>query len=204
MSIELVMPSADYQASFLTLREEFLAAKDLFWGQYSKYAAFDLAKLQGDFEAYIVQPMLDASKGIGLKEGYVPGTSLWLVDTDKQEILGQFNVRHALNASLLKEGGHIGYFVRPSARRQGYAKLGLQKALAYAKSLNIPEALVTCDARNEASYRTILGVMKLVGGRVDTPSLLEDCLELTTNPYHPENRNNLMLRFWLNTGKEKE
>ena len=203
MPIELVMPCADYQVSFLTLREELLAAKDPFWGQYSKYAAFDLAKLQGDFESYIVKPMLDASKGIGLKEGYVPATSLWLVDTDKQEILGQFNVRHALNASLLKDGGHIGYFVRPSARRQGYAKLGLQKALAYAKNLNIPEALVTCDARNEASYRTILGVMKLVGGKVDTPSLLEDGFE-ETNPYHPENRNNLMLRFWLNTGKEKE
>ena len=203
MPIDLVNPSADYGASFLTFREEFLASKDPFWGQYSKYAAFDEARLREDFYAYIVRPLLDTQKGIGLKEGYVPASSLWLADTDKKEILGQFNVRHGLTPSLLKNGGHIGYFVRPSARRQGYAKLGLQKALDYCKNqLGISEALVTCDARNEASYRTILGVMKLVGGRGDTPTLLEDGFE-NTNPYHPENRNNLMLRFWLNTGKEK-
>ena len=203
MPIDLVSPSADYMASFLTLREELLVAKDPFWGQFSEYVSFDTTKLREDFYAYIVRPLLDAQKGIGLKEGYVPASTLWLVDTDKQEILGQFGVRHSLTPSLLENGGHIGYFVRPSARQQGYAKLGLQKALWYCKNqLNILEALVTCDARNEASYRTILGVMELVGGRCDTPILLQDGFE-ETNPYHPENRNNLRLRFWLNTGKEK-
>jgi predicted acetyltransferase len=54
--------------------------------------------------------------------GYVPATELWWVDGD--EFLGRIGIRHRLTPFLLEAGGHIGYDVRPSARRRGHATAG--------------------------------------------------------------------------------
>ena len=42
-------------------------------------------------------------------------------DADRGVLLGFLSVRHELNEFLLEEGGHVGYSVRPSARRRGLA-----------------------------------------------------------------------------------
>ena len=52
-------------------------------------------------------------------------------------------------------GGHIGYDVRPSARRQGHATAILAAALPVAASLGITEALLTCEETNTVSQRVI-------------------------------------------------
>jgi predicted acetyltransferase len=56
---------------------------------------------------------------------------------------------------LLEMGGHIGYDVRPSARRRGHATEMLRQALAVANSLGIDPALITCDVGNVGS-RTVI------------------------------------------------
>jgi len=85
----------------------------------------------------------------------VPATSLWIVDGD--EHVGFLQIRHVLNDFLLEQGGHIGYSVRPSARRRGHARAALHDALPIAASLGIERALVTCDETNTASRATIEG-----------------------------------------------
>lgn len=87
-------------------------------------------------------------------EGFVPGTTYFLVDMDGK-IHGSSNIRHELNDSLLQIGGHIGYGVRPSSRRQGYAGMILALSLEETKNLGINRALVTCDADNTGSAKTI-------------------------------------------------
>ncbi len=86
-------------------------------------------------------------------EGKVPETLLWWVDGD--EFLGRLSIRHELTDALREFGGHIGYVVRPSARRQGHARAMLAAALPIARDLGIDPALLTCDADNVGSRRVI-------------------------------------------------
>lgn len=53
-------------------------------------------------------------------------------------------------------GGHIGYGIRPSERRKGYATVLLNLALIKARELGIQRALVTCDRDNIGSAKTIM------------------------------------------------
>lgn len=53
--------------------------------------------------------------------------------------------------------GHIGYGVRPSARRRGLATWALGETLDRARELGLTRVLVTCDDSNVASARTIEG-----------------------------------------------
>ena len=70
-------------------------------------------------------------------------------------IVGMINIRRQLSEVMRHEGGHIGYGVRPSERRQGYATCMLALGLAECQRLGIHPVLVTCDQENTASRKTI-------------------------------------------------
>lgn len=70
---------------------------------------------------------------------------------------------HRLNDLLLDVGGHIGYDVRPSARRRGHATAMLRGALPWANGLGIDRVLVTCDDDNVGSIR----VIEAAGGELE-------------------------------------
>ena len=74
-------------------------------------------------------------------------------------------------------GGHIGYDVRPSARRRGHATSMLAAALPVARGLGIGQALLTCLNDNIGSRKAI----EANGGVLD-------------------NERDGMLRFWIPTG----
>ena len=88
-------------------------------------------------------------------EGRVPATQFVYLREDGR-IVGMIDVRHAFNAYLEKYGGHIGYSVHPDERRRGYASRMLRDALAYCRKIGLGRVLITCDAANEASRRTII------------------------------------------------
>lgn len=85
--------------------------------------------------------------------GHVPATALWIVDDD--QVVGALQIRHRLTPFLLEQGGHIGYSVRPSARRRGHATAALRDALPIARDLGIERVLVTCDEDNAGSRAVI-------------------------------------------------
>lgn len=85
----------------------------------------------------------------------VPAHTYFLVQ-ENNKIIGAVNIRHYLNEYLLNFGGHIGYGVRPSERKKGYASLMLSMALPIAKELGINKALITCDKNNVGSAKTII------------------------------------------------
>ncbi|MGW5583785.1 GNAT family N-acetyltransferase [Streptomyces sp. NPDC003857] len=80
-------------------------------------------------------------------------TTLWWVDGE--QMIGRLAIRHRLTPRLEQSGGHIGYDVRPSARRQGHARAMLAASLPIAASLGITDALLTCNTTNTASRRVI-------------------------------------------------
>ncbi len=95
----------------------------------------------------------DALPATPRPEGHVPCTSAWFVDG--AAYLGRLSVRHVLTERLREVGGHIGYDVRPSARRQGHATRMLGQGLGLAAGLGLDRVLLTCDEGNLASVRVI-------------------------------------------------
>lgn len=103
------------------------------------------------FAAYVEQVRAEATDEPA--PGRVACTTLWWVEG--VEWLGRLSIRHDLIPRLEEVGGHIGYDVRPSRRREGHATRMLAEALPIARGLGIDRALVTCDHDNVASRRTI-------------------------------------------------
>ena len=92
----------------------------------------------------------------GRIEGYVPSTTLFGLDTERNILVGAVNIRHALNENLLLRGGHIGDGVRPTERRKGYATQMIALALEECKRLGIDKVLMTCDKSNVGSAKSIM------------------------------------------------
>jgi predicted acetyltransferase len=105
------------------------------------------------FARYVRDLRAEAEEATPRPAGFVPATTLWWVDG--AEYLGRLAIRHRLTPKLLDGGGHIGYDVRPSARRRGHATAMLRAALPIAAGLGIDRALVTCDADNVGSRKVI-------------------------------------------------
>ena len=92
-----------------------------------------------------------------MPEGRVHCSYFWITDGEgaDREVVGFLALRHELNEWLLNEGGHIGYAVRPSRRREGHAGRALALGVRAAADLGIDRVLVTCDVDNDGSRRTI-------------------------------------------------
>lgn len=60
-------------------------------------------------------------EGRNLPKGFAPESVFWLIDDE--EFIGRASIRHELTPHLREIGGHIGYEIRPSKRRQGYGTM---------------------------------------------------------------------------------
>lgn len=145
---ELVAPNAAFYPSFLESHRE--------WGGVHQdgaglFAGDDVSSPEG-FDAW-VRKLLDAENADG-SGGIVPCTYRWI--TSGSQYVGAIAFRHYLTRALLSSGGHIGYGVRPSARRQGAASWALREVCAGLAERGEPDrVLLTCDDANIASARTI-------------------------------------------------
>src|SRR5260221_7725031 len=58
----------------------------------------------------LVHQLKNYAAGLDLPKGWVPDSVFWLVD--KEDFIGRVSIRHELTETLLKKGGHIGYYIR--------------------------------------------------------------------------------------------
>lgn len=154
----LAPPSTGVHASFLTAMKEFQSegrgrADDGSMLGREIYENAGRWDDPGEFAAYVSRLRADALEESPRPEGHVPATTLWWAD--EEEYLGRLTIRHRLTARLRSVGGHIGYDVRPSARRRGHATAMLAAALPVARGLGIDRALLTCHEDNIGSRKTI-------------------------------------------------
>jgi predicted acetyltransferase len=143
--IKLITPTMELEKDFRDYVSEWNATGEI-------YVPFVIGFDISDFGEY-VEKLLNLSKGIGLPDGAVPHSTFWLVKNGR--ILGVSNLRHRLNDKLRNDGGNIGYGVRPSERRKGYASMLLSKTLEKAKEFGLTEVLITCSSTNLGSIGTI-------------------------------------------------
>lgn len=71
-------------------------------------------------------------------------------------VVGMLNIRYTLSEDKVEKFGHIGYGVRPSERRKGYATYMLKEALEKCREKNMTEVILGCYEDNIASRKTIL------------------------------------------------
>ncbi|WP_105254473.1 GNAT family N-acetyltransferase [Pseudoalteromonas sp. T1lg75] len=150
--MELVTPSQALEQSYRDYIVE-LGAEE----RYPFPLDFD----HQDFPALLAR-LDDFAKGMNLPAGFVPSSTLWLVD--KGEILGVTNIRHTLNDAIAHCGGHIGLSIRPSKRGLGLGKVLMAKSIAFLQQRQVNEVHIHCYKDNQASGRTIISC----GGRLDS------------------------------------
>ncbi|BCJ77880.1 hypothetical protein CS0771_74240 [Catellatospora sp. IY07-71] len=145
---ELVPPTPRVRDSFLTAVEEYLAEDTYLRTRYGDVPA------EG-FDRHLEQLAAEATEWSPLRRRSVARTTLWWVEGTV--FLGEIRIRHRLTDNSRREGGHIGYDVRPSARGRGHARAMLAAALPVAAGLGIECALLTVEAGNTPSRRIIEG-----------------------------------------------
>jgi len=117
---------------------------------------------ESTYTAWLAKVMKDTDAE-NLPEGRVPGYTYFYVREDDGKIIGMINIRLTLNDFLRREGGHIGYCIRPKERNKGYGTQMLGDALALLSFIGLDDIIITCDKSNTASAC----VIKNCGGALD-------------------------------------
>jgi predicted acetyltransferase len=145
--LSLIKPTVDLKNEYLSMILE--------WKKHDEeLIPWSLSIDSSDF-SLMVDNLNGYSNGVGLPDGYVECSTFWLVNNE-DVILGAIDIRHRLNDFLTFRGGHIGYGIRPSERKKGYASMMLSLALKECEKIGLTKVLITCSKSNIGSAKTII------------------------------------------------
>ena len=167
-----IRPTIEYASQIAEYRQEFLDAGD------SMDGTGPLRRLE-DPEEYI-KTCAEYEDPQTVPAHLVPATQFFLIRKSDNRLVGMLQVRYCFNDYLEKYAGHIGYSVRPSERRKGYAKQMLKMALPFCREIGLDKVLISCIDGNVGSEKTILAN----GGVYES------------TVYEPNGNKNLK-RFWI-------
>ena len=142
--LKLVKLTEEYREQLNDMMDEWTAAGE-------KIIPYSIRKNDyRDFDHYLAELELSEPK-----DGMVPDSTFFGLETETNRFVGAVNIRHTLSESLLRSGGHIGDGVRPSERRKGYATAMIALALRECRELGIQRVLMCCNADNIGSAHSI-------------------------------------------------
>lgn len=149
MNVKLINLTKEYYQQLSEMIDEWKLDQEVNHTNHSPWAIF--RNDYHDFDYY-----LDNLEVNEPKEGMVTDSVFFLLDVDRNILLGAVNIRHYLNDYLLQYGGHIGDGIRPSERRKGYATEMIRLSLMECKRLGIPRVLMVCSKTNIGSAKSII------------------------------------------------
>ena len=152
--MELITPSIKYQNSYIeALKEGFYA------GSQTIKTEDEISEIANDVNNYLQTKLLkpyDATPRLRDDGNYYPNApqiKYWLVEEDK--FIGEFNLRTELNKFLMYVGGNVGYGIRPSEQRKGYATGGLSLLIEEARQRGMKRLLIAAKVSNIGSWKAI-------------------------------------------------
>ncbi|QUH30968.1 GNAT family N-acetyltransferase [Vallitalea guaymasensis] len=112
------------------------------------------------YEEWLIEREKKRDKEYAYSINKVPGEVFFLIRKNDNKLVGMISIRHNLTPVMLKFGGHIGYGIRPTERRNGYNKINLYLGLLEAEKIGLDKVMIDCSVTNLGSDRTI----KSLGG----------------------------------------
>ena len=174
MNLKLVKLADEYQEQLFEMMDEWCAAGE-------KITPYAIRKTDyHNFKNYLA-----ALKMPNTGPEAVPDSTFFCLDTDRNIFVGAVNIRHRLNESLLRDGGHIGDGVRPSERRKGIATRMIALALKECRRLGIDKVLMVCDKENIGSAKSIVNNGGILENEVTVDGVVEQ-------------------RYWINNGPHRD
>lgn len=162
--LKLIKPNEKYYKQYKEMMDE--------WNmEGSRIAPWPL-HLKYHTEEYFKEMLFrvkEVEKGENLGE-YASSTTYWLYDDENNTLVGASNLRHYLTEDGLKLWGHIGYGIRPSERKKGYATRLLKMTMVEAKEKNIDKVLLGAYKGNIGSWK----VMEKCGGKFENIVIEEE------------------------------
>ena len=168
----LIKPTPEYGIQIIEYRQEFLDAGN------SMDGCGPLRRFDNSLE--YLKACKDYENPETVPENLVQATQFICVRKSDNKLVGMIQVRHRFNEYLEKYAGHIGYSIRPTERRRGYAKEMLKMALPFCKGIGLNKVLISCIDGNIGSEKTILAN----GGVYEST-------------VHEPNGNKNLKRFWI-------
>lgn len=145
MKLRLIKASKQYQNEIVDMLDEWHASGE-------SIVPYAIRRVDyHDFEHYCENLEVKDAGG-----RFVPDSTFFCLEEERNIIVGAVNIRHYLNESLLLNGGHIGDGVRPSERRKGIATRMIALALDECRKLGLDRVLMVCDRENIGSAKSIL------------------------------------------------
>ena len=140
ITLKLMTPQKEHKIAVMDFREEFLRAKE----RLSGGVGLEQAENYEDWLAHKYSPHY------GLVD-----EAVFLAFDNKDHLIGISDIRLGTNDFIQTFAGQIGYSVRPSQRRKGYASEILKLTLIEAANYGLSEILITCNEPNIASAKVI-------------------------------------------------
>ncbi len=148
MDLFLIKPDLMYYEQYNDMMREWFESKTRIapWFLDRPFDTLD------EFAGFI-RMLDDCEHGIVDKQ-YAATTSFFVVD-ENDRLIGASSLRHYLTVEGYRTWGHIGYGVRPSERRKGYAVKILGLMLEQARLKNMRRVLLGAYEGNIGSCKTI-------------------------------------------------
>ncbi|MBQ3866509.1 MAG: GNAT family N-acetyltransferase [Clostridia bacterium] len=149
MALKLIKLTPAYREQLVDMIDEWRADQEKNHTNHSPWVIFK--NDPRDFEKYLSE--LETPED---RYGLVADSVFFLLDDERDRLLGAVNIRHHLNERLLFDGGHVGDGIRPTERRKGFGTELIRLALLECGKLGIDRVLITCDRENIASAKAIV------------------------------------------------
>ncbi len=146
--MKLEIPEKKHEKEYLEMIQEFIDNNEIVIPR-------SMGRKEGKTYKDFLERMDDNRAGRNLKPGRVRSELYFLIG-DKDKIIGAEAIRYELNDELRFDAGNVGYGIRPSERKKGYATIGLKLALEKCKEAWLDKVLLTCDKENIWSSKTII------------------------------------------------